>query len=142
MAYNNRRNDSRPANGRIGVKPVTKVLPLVIASADGKGREYDANSAVELISFLQDHSVFDKLSVDATMSKRICFDNPEAKGSIPVARIHSFDKETMELSVTLYGKNTNFADKITENMIIVPRVRVDRDSNKVITINAFEIVEG
>ena len=75
------------------------------------------------------------------MNKAKCLDNPDDKGVMRIARLQSFDVETQEISVMLFGKNTSFADKITNNMVIVPRVRTGRDSDDVVTILGFEIVE-
>lgn len=146
MAYNNKKNDNRGGgyknnNNSNFNKPVMKVLPLVVSGVDNKGKEYNAQSAIDIISDLQDNGVFTKLSVDVTMNKAKCLDNPDAKGVMSIARLQSFDVETQEISVMLFGKNTSFADKITNNMVIVPRVRTGRDSDDVVTILGFEIVE-
>ena len=146
MAYNNKKNDNRGGgyknnNNSNFNKPVMKVLPLVVSGVDNKGKEYNAQSAIDIISDLQDNGVFTKLSVDVTMNKAKCLDNPDAKSVMSIARLQSFDVETQEISVMLFGKNTSFADKITNNMVIVPRVRTGRDSDDVVTILGFEIVE-
>ena len=147
MAYaNNKRNDGNNKHGGSKFnnnfnKPIMKALPLVVTGYDNKGKEYNADSAIAIIQDLQDCGVFTKLSVDVTMAKTICLDNPEAKGVMSIARLQSFDADTMEMTVMLFGKNTSFADKITNNMVIVPRVRTGRDSNDVVTILGFEIVE-
>ena len=146
MAYNNKKNDNRGGgyknnNNSNFNKPVMKVLPLVVSGVDNKGKEYNAQSAIDIISDLQDNGVFTKLSVDVTMNKAKCLDNPDAKGVMSIARLQSFDVETQEISVMLFGKNTSFADKITNSMVIVPRVRTGRDSDDVVTILGFEIVE-
>lgn len=148
MAYNN--NNKRNNNGRFNDggynrqynKPIMKALPLVVTGHDNKGREYDTNSAITLIEDLQNVGVFTKLSVDVTMAKTICLNNPDAKGVMSIARLQSFDPDTMEITVMLFGKNTEFADKISNKMVIEPRVRTGRDSNEVVTILGFEIVEG
>lgn len=144
MAYNNKKNNNRSGGSKFNNanKPVMKALPLVVTGLDNKGKEYNVQSAINIIQDLQDCGVFTKLSVDVTMAKTICLDNPEAKGVMSIARLQSFDPDTMEITVMLFGKNTSFADKITSNMIIVPRVRTGRDSDDVVTILGFEIVEG
>ena len=147
MAYN-KKNDNRtnnhnkPNNNYNNAnKPVMKVLRFVVSGVDNKGKEYNAQSAVDIMTDLQDKGVFTMLSVDVTMNKAKCLDNPDAKGVMSIARLQSFDPDTQEISVMLFGKNVSFADKITNDMVIVPRVRTGRDSDDVVTILGFEIVE-
>lgn len=141
MAYNKKNSfGGNKTNNKFINKPITMVLPLAVSGVDGRGNEYDASSAFNLMSDLQIFDVFTKLSVDVTLAKSVCFNDDEAKGTISVARLQSYNPETNEVSITFFGKNTKYADKITSDMVVVPKVRTARDSTEVITIVGFEIM--
>lgn len=122
-------------------RAVTKYLPIILSGTDRVGTEYDVESAEALFCNLQDNNIFNKLSIYVTMARSICFDDETAKGAINVARIRSIDKNNMEMAIVFFGKNVEFAD-LVDDMIITPRVRTERDSNKVSTFLGFEIVAG
>lgn len=141
--YNNKRTNKNE-NGekaRKFNKPVMRTIPFTPPETDCHGNEYDMNSLYEVMDQLQDAGVFSMLSVMATMPKRICLNDENAKGVMSVARISSYNKETNEISVTFYSKNIEFANLI-DNMIMVPRVRTGRDTDNVSTILGFEITNG
>lgn len=121
------------------VKPISKSLPLVITGKDSYGNDYDADSASTLISDLQNNDVFTKLTVMATVAKKICFNKEDARGVTSIARIMGYNHDTGDIELLFYGKNVEFANNI-DGMVIVPRVRTNRDTNEVTTITAFEIV--
>lgn len=134
---NNARNaNSKSATPRI--IPVTKVLPLVVTGRDARGNEYDPLQVTERVELIQSCTIFDILSINATMAKSLCFNNTDLKGQINVARIKSYDKETGNIELIFIGKNTEFAN-IVDDMVVVPRIRINRDGN-VDSILSFDIV--
>ena len=138
--YNNNRggrqfnNNDKPR----APKPIVKVLTIVVNGHDRVGKEYNPDSLIKVLTDLQAADVFTKLSINLTIEKKLCIDG-DVKGVLSIARIQSFDTEHGEMSICLFGKNVEYADKITD-MVIVPRVRTSRDSDEVSTILGFEIV--
>ena len=128
-------NAKKPNN-----KPVIKVLPFVPGSADKFGNEYNPDSVYQIMCDLQKAGVFSKMSVTVVMNKAACTGNADAKGVMSVARIQSYDMETGEISIAFYAKNVEFAN-LVDGKVIVPRVRVGRDSTEVTTILGWEIVD-
>lgn len=130
-----------PKNTNKRVKPVTKTLPLVVTGKDQNGYDYDADSALEIVANLQTADVFEKLSVMATLAKSVVLNKEDARGVMNVARITSYNAETKEMDLLFFGKNIENASKV-EDMVVVPRVRLGRDTDKVSTILSFEIVNA
>ena len=130
-----------PKNNNKRVKPVTKTLPLVVSGKDQNGYDYDADSALDIVADLQSSDVFEKLSVMATIAKSVVLNKDEVRGVMNVARITSYNPETKEMDLLFFGKNTETAAKV-DDMVIVPRVRLGRDTDKVATILSFEIVNA
>lgn len=130
-----------PKNTNKRVKPITKTLPLVVSGKDQNGYDYDADSALDIVADLQSSDVFEKLSVMATIAKSVVLNKEDARGVMNVARITSYNPETKEMDLLFFGKNTETAPKV-EDMVIVPRVRLGRDTDKVATVLSFEIVNA
>ena len=130
-----------PKNTNKRVKPVTKTLPLVVSGKDQNGYDYDTDSALDIVADLQSSDVFEKLSVMATIAKSVVLNKEDARGVMNVARITSYNPETKEMDLLFFGKNTETAPKV-EDMVIVPRVRLGRDTDKVATVLSFEIVNA
>lgn len=120
-------------------KPVLVSLPLVFTGVDKNGRNYDVDSCKKIISDLQDADVFKKLSVSTGIARSLVED--DAKGTLTIARIQSVDVDTWDVSLMLFGQNTEHADTI-KDFVIVPHVRTGRDSDEVISILRFEIVRA
>lgn len=135
MKTNNEKKSNKPAR----TKPVHKVLPLVITGTDQNGNVYDADSALAIVADLQNAGVFDKLSIMATVGKDLILNKEDARGIMSVARVQSYNAESGEVDLLFFGKNTEYA-AVVNDMAVVPRVRTERDSKKVTTILAFEIV--
>ena len=57
------------------------------------------------------------------------------KMKLQINDLHVFDG----IDFVFFGKNVEFVDKLSD-MVIVPRVRTERDSTKVTTITSFEFV--
>ena len=47
---------------------------------------------------------------------------------------------SFRIDLLFFGKNATYANNITDNMVVVPRVRLDRETNKAVTILGFEII--
>lgn len=120
-------------------KPVLVSLPLIFTGVDKNGRNYDVDSCKKIISDLQDADVFKKLSVSTGISRSLIED--DAKGTLTIARIQSVDVDTWDVSLMLFGQNTEHADTI-KDFVIVPHVRTGRDGDEVISILRFEIVRA
>ena len=139
--YTNNKNNNARANNKSAtprIAPVTKVLPLVVTGTDNRGNNYDPVQVNERVEHIQSCSIFDILSVNASLAKSICFNNADLKGQISVARIKSYDVATGNMELIFIGKNTEFAS-IVDDMVVVPRVRLNRDGN-VESILSFDIV--
>lgn len=132
----NNRNNGKSFNK--GPKPVFVTLPFIISGKDFKGNDYDADSCAQIVMKLADNDVFSILNVSATMSKKICFNDDNAKGTISVARIQSFDVDD-GMKLGFFGNNIKYAENL-DGMVIVPRIRAEKGTGKVISINSFEIV--
>lgn len=121
-----------------GPKPVFVNLPFVITGKDFKGNDYDADSCAQIVTSLSENDVFSMLNISATMAKKICFNDESAKGTINVARIQAFDVDD-GMKLGFFGNNTKYAEML-DGMVVVPRVRTEKNSTKVVCINSFEIV--
>lgn len=128
-------NNNRPAR----VKPIQKLIPLVVTGKNQHGYDYDAQSAKDIVAELQSNGTFEKLSVMATIAKKTLFNKEDARGYVDVARIQGYNVETGEVDLLFFGKNTEHANNM-DNMVVVPRVRCGRDTTEVATIMSFEIV--
>lgn len=133
---NRRFNNRRGGNNK--PKTVIKSLPLILSGKDHKGNDYDVESCKQLLSELQNDGVFNKLSVNVTIAKSIIDSNYD-RGIMTIARIQSIDIEEGEIVIMVFGKNAEYAN-ILNDKVIVPRVRIGRDSNEVTTIFGFEVV--
>lgn len=135
MKTNNEKKFNKPAR----TKPVQKALPFIVTGKDQNGNDYDANSALAIVADLQNTGVFEKLSIMATINKKTILNKEDARGIMSVARVQSYNAESGEVDLLFFGKNTEHAAAV-DGMAVVPRVRTERDSNRVATILAFEIV--
>ena len=127
-----------------GFKPVSVSLPVVFTGLDQKGNTYDVDSCKTIINDLQDSGCFDKLSVSVVIARNRVIDE-NAKGSLNLARLIKFNKETEEFELLLLGKNTEYADFLNAySYVIVPRVLTAKAKNdetpSVSSIIGFEIV--
>ena len=134
MKTNNAKNNNRPT------KPVLKILPVYMSGVIANDREYNIDSCQKILADLQNNGVFSKLSISVTMAKSICVGDVTARGVMSVARIQSYDEKSGEMSIMFFSKNVEYAKLITDDMVIIPRVRTGRDSVDVSTILGFEIV--
>ena len=123
------------------VKPITKTLPLVVSGKDQNGYDYDAGSALDIVADLQASDVFEKLSIMATVAKSLVLNKEDIRGVMNIARITSYNAETKEMDLLFFGKNTETAAKV-DDMVVVPRIRLGRNTDKVSTILSFEIVNA
>ena len=130
--------EQKKTNKAKGIKPITKVLSLVFTGKDQKGNEYDVDSCKKIVKELQEAECFEKLSVSVTIARSRVVDEG-VKGILNFARFQKYDPETGDVEILLIGKNTEYADFVSD-MVIVPRVRVGRNSNEVVSILGFEIV--
>jgi hypothetical protein len=140
VMYNNNKNNSNKFNNK-PAKPVTKQVPIVMTGNAGRGKKYDPNTLRDLLIDLTNSECFDKLSVMATLPKSLVFNNEEARGSIGVARVNSYDANKDEITITFYGKNLAYADLVNDSMVMVARVHSDR-SGVVDTVMSFDIVNA
>ena len=121
-------------------KPVAKIIPIVFTGTTTAGVEYDVESCKTIIKDLQNSGCFDKLSVGIDIARKRVVDE-EAKGMMTVARLQKYNVEDETVEALFIGKNVRCADLVdTGAYVIVPRVRVARDSTEVVTIIGFEIV--
>lgn len=135
MKQNNRNNNKfmkKPKN-------VLKSIPLKFTGLDIKGSPYDIESCKKLIRELQDAGVFTKLSVSAIVKKSL-ISNETGASSFSIARIQSIDVDSQEVSLMVFSKNTEYADKL-DGLVLVPRVRTGRDTEEVSTIFGFDVEE-
>jgi len=134
-------NNPKGNNNFKPAKPVTKVIPLVATGDAGHGKQYDTNTLRDLLIDLTNSEAFNKLSIMATMPKALVFDKPDARGTIGVARVNGYDKTKDEITVTFFGKNLPYADKIDDSMVITIKVHADR-SGVVDSLLSFDIVNA
>ena len=133
----NHNNNNKPAR----IKPVLKTLPFIVSGKDQNGNDYDADSALNIVADLQDNAVFEKLSVMATIAKKTILNKEDARGVMSVARVQAYNVDKGEVDLLFFGKNAEHAS-IVDDMVVVPRVRLGRDTDEVVTILAFEIVNA
>lgn len=134
-------NNSTKSNGSFKPsKPIKKSIELVATGEAGHGRKYNVDSLKSLLLSLDDACCFNRLSVMATMPKSIVFNNPEAYGTVSVARVNGYDSSANRVIVTFFGKNLPYADLLDGSMAMTVRVHVDRESN-VDSILSFDIIK-
>lgn len=133
----NKSNQKKNNNDK-RVKPIIKVLSLVFTGKDQKGCEYDPESCRDIVKSLQESGCFDKLSVTVTIAKNRVF-TEDSKGTMNLGRFLSYNDETGDVELLIMGKNTELVDKLDDS-VIVPRVRVNRNSTEVTSILGFEVV--
>lgn len=120
-------------------KPVTKTFDFVVTGKDQKGYDYDTESLNSIVKGLQDAGTFDKISIPASAPKSVVLDKEDAKGAMNVARVMAFVEDGAKVNLLFFGKNVDVAEKLND-MVVVPRVRLARDSDQVETILSFDIV--
>lgn len=135
------KGNNKDNNFKQPAKPINKTIPLVVTGNAGKGRTFDTNSLRDLLIELEEAHCFDKLSVLATMPKALVFDKPEARGTIGVARVKSYNKAKDEITVTFFGKSLGYADLVDDSMVITIKAHADR-SGVVDTLLSFDIVNA
>lgn len=120
------------------LKPVEKILPMIFTGKDQRGQEYDVESCKNILIDLQTAKCFEKLSVSISLARSFIGDE-NALGSVNFGRFNDYNIDTEEVTVLILGKNIENADIVTD-MVVVPRVRVARDSTEVTSILGFDIV--
>lgn len=125
-------------NAKTFNKPVTKTLPVVVPGCDAKGNEYDIQSALDLLANLQEAKVFERLSVMVSASTALIIGKEDAKGTMRLAAIKSFDVEKCSMDLTFFGRNIENANAV-DGLVIVPRVRFDREG-VVFSISGFDVI--
>lgn len=130
-------NNNKPAR----IKPVLKTLPFIVSGKDQNGNDYDADSALNIVTDLQDNAVFEKLSVMATIAKKVALGKEDARGVMSIARVQAYNVDKGEVDLLFFGKNAELANAV-DDMVVVPRVRLGRNTDEVATILAFEIVNA
>ena len=139
--YNNKSNNTNQKNNNANhnrIKPVTKGIPFVVTGVDNtRNMQYDPSQVYDIVNTLQNNEIFKILCINATMPKATCFNNKDLKGQINVARIENYDNDG-NMSCLFIGKNAEFAT-LTDGMVIVPRIRMNRDGS-VESIISFDIV--
>lgn len=131
-----KKNDNKNAARK---KPVTKTLDFVVTGKDQKGYDYDTDSLNSIVKGLQDAGTFDKISIPASAPKSVVLNKEDAKGTMNVARVMAFVEDGAKVNLLFFGKNVDVAEKLND-MVVVPRVRLARDSDQVETILSFDIV--
>lgn len=140
MAYNrnNNQRDNKNSNTQKFNKPINKIMPLITSGVDSNGNPYNIDSVYDLLCNLENAKVFSKLSVPVTIAKTY-LDDKNGRGVKTIARIQSFDADNGQITVCLFGQNTEYAD-LVEDMVIVPKVRVNRNTEEVSTILGFSMM--
>ena len=135
--YNNKKrnnNDEKKAP-----KPVTICVPIVVTGVDKNGREYNADSCVDILNDLANGGVFEKLSYFATAERKLVSGKEEDRGTTNLARIAEITDDG-NANLTFFGRNIEIASKFEEGYVLVPRVRVDRNTGDVISILSIDLV--
>ena len=135
MKQNFNKNMRRRVN-----RPSFITLPIIFTGKDKNDRDYDIESCKKIIKDLQDSDVFSKLSISLGIQKSL-IEDPDSKGTLTIARIGSIDTETWDVSVMPFTASNKYVDVI-KDFVIVPHVRIGRDSNEVLSILRFEIVKA
>lgn len=133
MKQNFNKNTKRRVN-----RPI--ILPIVFTGKDKNDREYDIESCKNIIKDLQDNNVFSKLSISLGIQKSL-LEDPDSRGTLTIARIQSIDTDIWAVSVIPFTANNKYADAL-KDFVVVPHVRIGRDSNEVLSILRFEIVKA
>lgn len=139
---NNNRNNNNPRNKQ-NQKPkvIFKTVDLILSGTDTNGVEYDVESCAAIIDSLQSADVFNKISIYVNAPRNVLTGVETDKGTISVGKIQSFNYDDGTMSIMLFGKNTQYADKI-DNLVIMPRVRNEKNSTAVASILNFELVQN
>ena len=133
--YNNskKRKQSAP-------KPVSRTVRIYTTGEDRYGNKFSYESLISLLTELQEANVFAKLSVSVTTKKSNCTGNENDTGYMSIARVQSFDPVTTDISISFFGKGIEY-HTLADYMVIVPRVRIARGTDKVESILGFELCD-
>lgn len=130
--YNNNRQD-RPRNK-------TMTFSIQLTGITLNDRNYNIQSAIDLIKDLQSNNVFSKLSVPIQISRATIDNNPEIRGNMNIGYIKLIDDKASTADIVVYANCADRIENMTKDLAIVPRLLIDRDEN-VITVLGFDLVQ-
>lgn len=120
-------------------KPVTLNVVVSTSGADRFGNEYNVESVHDLLAELQEHLVFEKLTVSVNCARALIIGDENAKGTMPVARVKSYADGAMDL-VFRDPSHASIVDM--NNLVVVPRLRIDRNTHDAITITGLDLIKA
>jgi len=143
MAY--QQNNFKKNNNNRQEFPKNKkyTFNIKLTGTTANGRDYNIQSALDVLNLLEDHEVFKMLSVPAQISRAIFDNNSDARGNINVGFVTGTYavQENPSIDVMVYGRNVEKMDKIADGLEVVPRMMVDKEGF-ISTILSFDIVNA
>ena len=115
----------------------------LVAFKLGESEKYDSTKFDSLVDIISKCS-FDACAITAKMAKTLFFGSDDAKGTVDIGEIKSYDADTKEFTVSMptntYEKIKPFVDN--NDLVMVPNIRFDRETKEVNFISAFVLAEG
>ena len=142
MYQQNKNNNGRKPFNKNQDRPKNKLytFEIKLTGTNANGREYNIQSAVDLMNDLNDFGTFSKLSVPVQISRSIIDNNPDLRGNVNIGYMKSIDNNTIAADVIVYSNCIERMEKAGD-LVIAPRMVVDRDEN-VVTILAFDLIKA
>lgn len=142
MYQQNKNNNGRKPFNKNQDRPKNKLytFDIKLTGSTANGREYNIQSAVDLMNDLNDFGTFSKLSVPVQISRSIIDNNPDLRGNVNIGYMKSIDNNTIAADVIVYSNCIERIEK-AGNLVIAPRMVIDRDEN-VVTILAFDLIKA
>lgn len=142
MYQQNKNNNGRKPFNKNQDRPKNKLytFEIKLTGSTANGREYNIQSAVELLGDLNNFGTFSKLSVPVQINRSIIDNNPDLRGNVNIGYVKSIDTDTIAADVIVYSNCIERMEKAGD-LVISPRMVVDRDEN-VVTILAFDLIKA
>ena len=104
----------------------------------GTSERYD-NVLASLVEAI-DNCSFDVCAIYAKMKKSLFFNNEEAKGTIDLGEIRSYDEYNRTFEISMPTSAYEKIKEIIDGLYVVPNVRLNKDNGDVRFISSFEVV--
>lgn len=107
----------------------------------GESEKYDSSNFESLTEKIESCS-FGVCVIPAKMKKTTFFGSDDAKGTVDIGEIRSYDPETREFSVSVSANTNEKIKSFVDDLVMIVNVRTDKETNDVKFIASFELVEG
>lgn len=133
--YDNKKpyqNNDRPRNVRMTFKITDRFV-------SANNTVVAADSVIRGLETLNQLDVFRMVSIPAQMKKSLLFNDENKRGNMNCGYITKIDTENNNIDIVIYASSVDRIKEIADQLILVPRIRVDRDGN-FSTFLSFDLV--